>query len=136
MLNSVLCKITLKDADKAITTRNYSCPRKYQEAWSILIQRHMDAGCIQPSSSAHTSPVFLVPKADAGDLPCWVNDYRQLNSNTVTDSHPLPCVDNILADAVGGVPCVFLLFFMFVLYFSSLHFLLFFIFYDFSRFYY
>ncbi|KAF8237563.1 hypothetical protein L208DRAFT_485725 [Tricholoma matsutake] len=43
-----------------------------------------------------------------------------------------------LGDCKGtrGVPCVFFLFFMFVLYFSSPHFLLFFIFYDFSGFYY
>ena len=32
-------------------------------------------------------------------LPRWVNDYRQLNANTVTDSYPLPRVDDILADA-------------------------------------
>jgi hypothetical protein len=36
------------------------------------------------------------------DLPHWVNNYHQLNSNTVTDSHPLPCVDDILVDAGHG----------------------------------
>ncbi|KAF8231833.1 hypothetical protein L208DRAFT_1275149 [Tricholoma matsutake] len=99
MPDEVVCKIKLKDVSKTITTRSYSCPCKFREAWGILIQWHLDAGRIQPSSSAHASPAFLVLKADASDLPRWVNDYRQLNSNTVTDSHPLPHVDDILADA-------------------------------------
>jgi hypothetical protein len=35
-------------------------------------------------------------------LPRWVNDYCVLNANTITDSHPLPHVDNILADCAKG----------------------------------
>lgn len=57
---------------------------------------------IRPSSSAHASPAFLVPKADSAALPHWVNDYQQLNVITVTDSHPLPWLDDILADAEKG----------------------------------
>lgn len=102
MPDNVLCKITLKDADRMITTRNYSCPWKFHEVWSILIQWHLDVGCIRPSCSAHALPAFLVPKADTTDLPCWVNDYWQLNSNTMTNSHLLPRIDNILADAGRG----------------------------------
>ena len=102
MLDMVCCKISLKDAFQLITTYSYSCPCKYKEAWSILIQQHLDTGCIQPSSSTHASPAFLVPKADKLVLPHWVNDHHQLNSNTVTDSYPLPCVDDILADAGHG----------------------------------
>ena len=102
MPNDILCKISLKEAGKTITTRSYSCPRKFCEARSILIQRHLDMGHIHLSSSAHTSPAFLVPKADPSDLPHWVNDYRQLNANTVTDSLPLPHIDDILADAGRG----------------------------------
>lgn len=46
MPNPVLCKIDLKNASKTIDTRNYSCPWKFCEAWSTLIQQHLDAGCI------------------------------------------------------------------------------------------
>jgi hypothetical protein len=43
-----------------------------------------------------------VPKKDPTALPRWVNDYRALNANTVTDSFPLPRIDDILADAGKG----------------------------------
>ena len=37
-------------------------------------------------------------------LPRWVNDYRQLNKNTITDSHPLLRIDDILNDcAIWGM---------------------------------
>jgi hypothetical protein len=35
-------------------------------------------------------------------LPRWVNDYQQLNSNTVTDCFPLPRISEILADCSSG----------------------------------
>ena len=98
----IYCCIQLKDATKAFATRSYSTPHKYKEAWSTLIQQHFDAGRIRPSSSAHASPAFLIPKSDTVVLPRWVNNYRALNTNTVTDSHPLPRVDDILADCAKG----------------------------------
>jgi len=96
------CRISLKDANKAITARSYSTPRKYREAWSTLIQQHLEAGRIRPSASTHASPAFLTPKSDPNVLPRWVNDYRQLNNNTVTDKFPLPRIDDILADCAKG----------------------------------
>jgi hypothetical protein len=98
----VYCRIKLKDLAKLIHTRSYSTPRKYREAWATLIQQHLDAGRIRPSNSAHASPAFIVPKSDLTVLPRWVNDYRELNANTVLDAHPLPRVDDILADCAKG----------------------------------
>jgi hypothetical protein len=83
-------------------THSYTTPQKYKEAWSILIKQHLDAGRIRPSNSAHASLAFLVPKSDRLVLPHWVNDYRILNTNTVQDSHPLPRIDDILADCGKG----------------------------------
>jgi len=97
--DEIHCRVILKDASKTITTRSYSCPRKYREAWKTLIQQHLDAGRICPSSSLYASPAFIVPKSDPTVLPRWVNDYRQINTNTVTDSYPLLRVKDILADA-------------------------------------
>ena len=44
LLKDVYVRIKLKDATKSITTRSYSTPCKYKEAWEILIQEHLDAG--------------------------------------------------------------------------------------------
>src|SRR6202522_3846523 len=97
-----LAEIHLKDPTLRVKGRSYPCPRKYREAWQILIKQHLDAGRIRPSSSPHASPAFIVPKSDPTALPRWVNDYRQLNANTVVDSHPIPCADDILNDCAKG----------------------------------
>ena len=91
-----------KHADKMITTRSYNTPCKYKEPWATLIQQHSDAGRIEPSNLQHGSLAFLVPKSDNLELPHWVNEYRMLNTNTILDAHPLPCVDEILADCGKG----------------------------------
>ena len=98
----VLAEIKLIDPNKPIKTRNYPCPRKYKEAWQTLIQQHLKNGIIQHSSSSFASPAFIVPKSDPTVLPRWVNNYRQLNENTITDSHPLPRIDDILNDCAKG----------------------------------
>jgi len=99
---NIVAEIHSKEAEKTIKTRTYPSPRKYKEAWQTLIQQHLDAGRICPSSSPCASPAFIVPKANPNVLPHWVNDYRQLNENTITDSHPLPCIDDILNDCAKG----------------------------------
>jgi hypothetical protein len=91
------------DPSKPIKSRNYyACPRKYKEAWHTLIQQHLNNGVIHHSSSPFASPAFIIPKSDPNVLPRWVNDYRQLNENTVTDSHHLPRIDDILNDCAKG----------------------------------
>jgi hypothetical protein len=42
-------------------------------------------------------------KADQTVLPQWVNDYHELNSNMVMDAHPLPRINDILADCGKGM---------------------------------
>lgn len=100
--SDVLFRIKLKDANKVIQQRGYDCPRKYRDAWKILLEQHVSAGRLRPSDSAHSSPAFIIPKADPTALPRWVNDFRQLNMNTVPDNHPLPRIDEILRDCAKG----------------------------------
>uniref|UniRef100_A0A0W0FPY8 Putative reverse transcriptase-RNase H-integrase n=1 Tax=Moniliophthora roreri TaxID=221103 RepID=A0A0W0FPY8_MONRR len=102
MPGDVRCTIKLKSADASIARRSYPSPRKYMESWRTLVKSHLDAGCICPSSSPYASPAFLVPKSDPSALPRWVNDYRELNSKIETDKYPLPCIEDILADAGKG----------------------------------
>jgi len=99
----ILCDIKLKHAFTTVKSRGYSSPKKYKDAWSVLIQKHLDAGRIQPSSSSVFSPAFLIPKSDPSALPRWVNDFRALNACTVPDRGPLVRIDSILADCRGKV---------------------------------
>jgi len=97
-----LARIKIKDTEKTITNRSYACPHKYREAFKTLIEQHLDAGRIQLSSSSYASPCFIIPKANPTVLPRWVNDFHELNDNTVLDNHPLPRTDDILYDCSKG----------------------------------
>jgi hypothetical protein len=95
-------RVQLKDPYQVVACKGYGCPCKYQEAWSILIQQHLDARHIWPSTLPYASPAFIVPKADPTVLPHWVNNYQKINANTISDKYPLPQVDDILADCAKG----------------------------------
>ena len=95
-------RIKLKDAEKKILSRSYTCPRQFKEAFATLIDQRLDSGFIRRSTSEHLSPSFIIPKADPKALPRWVCDYRQLNANTVPDNYPLPRIDEILSDCAKG----------------------------------
>ena len=107
MPDHIYDQIRLKDTNQAIKGQGYSAPKKYHNAWKELLDEHLHAGCIWPLSSEYASPAFYVPKYQDGvpDLtlpPCWVNDYHDLNANTIRDNFPLPRVDDILADCTKG----------------------------------
>ena len=69
----------------------------------MLLQQHLEAGRIHPSDALAGSGAFIIPKVDPSVLPHWVNDYRQLNTNTITDSFPFPCILEILSDCGNGI---------------------------------
>ncbi|KAL0565599.1 hypothetical protein V5O48_016425 [Marasmius crinis-equi] len=55
MPGDVLCKIKLKEAHTMLSKHSYPLPQKYRDAWKTLIQQHLDAGHIRPSSSSFAS---------------------------------------------------------------------------------
>ena len=59
----------------------------------------LDAGVIRPSNSPWCNVVVLVRKKD-GSLHFCI-DFRKLNSLTVKDSHPLPCICGTLESLTG-----------------------------------
>lgn len=69
---------------------------------SPYVQKHIDqelklmlaAGIIEPSSSAWSSPVLMVPKPDGTYRFCV--DFRKLNAVTTKDAYPIPYVSAIL----------------------------------------
>lgn len=110
ILDHIYHCIHLKDPNKKHSGHAYPAPKKYHDAWKTLLEEHLAAGCIRPSSSEYSSLAFCIPKymdgvPDLTALPHWVNDFRELNENTIKDAFPLPRIDDILADCGKG--CMF-----------------------------
>ena len=63
------------------------------------VQQMLSSSVIRPSNSPWASPVVMVRKKDSSLRFCV--DFRQLNTATVKDAHPLPRIDDLL-DALHG----------------------------------
>ena len=61
----------------------------------------MESGCIVPSSSPDGPPILFAEQKGGGGLH-MCTDYCLLNSNTVSDSWPLPRIDEMLARLKGA----------------------------------
>jgi len=92
-------RIRLADDSRVHNQRGFAIPRKWRESWKRILEEHLAAGRLRPSSSPYASAAFVVLKRDPTADPHWVNDYRAINSNTVKDRTPLPLPDVVLSDA-------------------------------------
>ena len=99
--NATKHKIVLKDPDTPPFKERFHriLPPQLDEVREHL-KLMLDAGVIQPSNSPWCNAVVLVRKKD-GSLHFCI-DFRKLNSLTVKDSHPLPCICETLKSLAGA----------------------------------
>ena len=99
--NTTKHKIVLKDPDTPPFKEHFHRipPPKLDEVREHL-KLMLDAGVIQPSNSPWCNAVVLVRKKD-GSLRFCI-DFRKLNSLSVKDSHPLPCICETLESLAGA----------------------------------
>ena len=82
-----------------IRQQPYRVPVSRKERVKKEIDKMLEMGIIQPSTSPWASPIVLVEKKD-GDIRFCV-DYRKLNEVSKFDAYPMPRVEEVL-ESVGA----------------------------------
>ena len=99
--NAAKHKIVLKDSNTALFKECFHrIPPPQLDEVREHLKLMLDAGVIWPSNSPWCNAVVLVRKKD-GSLRFCI-DFRKLNSLTVKDSHPLPCICKTLESLTGA----------------------------------
>ena len=99
--NTTKHKIVLKDPDTPpFKERFCRIPPPQLDEVREHLKLMLDTGVIWPSNSSWCNAVVLVRKKD-GSLHFCI-DFRKLNSLTVKDSHPLPCIYETLESLAGA----------------------------------
>ena len=80
--------------DKPVYLPHRTIPRQLQGEVSKCLNTWLCQGIIRPSNSPYASQAVLVCKK-TGEI-CNYVDYRKLNSITIRDAFPLPCIDEAL----------------------------------------
>jgi hypothetical protein len=86
--------ITLMSGKPPVVVRPYRYPALHKDELERQCASMLNQGIIRCSSSAFSSPVLLVKKADGSWRFCV--DYRVLNAITIKDAFPIPVVDELL----------------------------------------
>lgn len=98
-------KHSIKTTDEQpVYTKSYRYPFVHRQEVQRQITKMLDQGIIQPSQSAWSSPIWVVPKkADASGEVKWriVIDFRKLNDKTLDDKYPIPNINDVL-DKLGN----------------------------------
>ncbi|XP_060070207.1 uncharacterized protein LOC132550192 [Ylistrum balloti] len=87
---------TTKDPVKV---RPYPIPFSTKETIKEEIDKMLEIGVIEPSSSPYAAPVVIVKKKDGTNRFCI--DFRQLNRVTVFDSEPMPSTEDMFSRLAG-----------------------------------
>nr|AAL82656.1 retrotransposon protein, putative, unclassified [Oryza sativa Japonica Group]AAM18147.1 Putative gag-pol polyprotein [Oryza sativa Japonica Group] len=93
-------RIQLLPGTAPVAVRPYRYPVRHKDELERQCRVMEENGLIHRSTSAFSSPVLLVKKADGSWRFC-VN-YRALNERTVKDKYPIPVVDELLDELHGA----------------------------------
>jgi hypothetical protein len=88
------------DAPKELPARNYRMTPVEQQALDEFVNEELKTGKICPSKLPYAAPCFFIAKKDGGRR--LVQDYRKVNSHTIKDKTPLPCIDDMIDTLVKG----------------------------------
>ena len=88
-------EILLKSGAIPLKQRPYQMSGERRAAWVTLTDQLIAEGKLEPGRGPWNSPSFPVPKKKPGTWRLVV-DFRALNEATITDSHPLPRIGEIL----------------------------------------
>jgi len=72
----------------------YPLSREEREEVHEFIQEQLRKGCIRPSKSPQTAPVFFIEKKDGKKR--MVQDYRYLNEWTIKNNYPLSLILDVV----------------------------------------
>ena len=96
--------LRLKPNAVPVFRKPYRLPFSQKSEIKKQVQKMIDDGLVEESTSEWSSPVLLVPKKQSSDGTKnyrLVLDYRLLNKELIVDRFPLPNIENIL-DSLGG----------------------------------
>jgi hypothetical protein len=98
LTNLCVHHISVKPAVLPIRQKQYRISPKHQAILRGEIDKLLNEGVIEPSSSEWSSPVILVPKP-GGAVRC-VLDLRAVNKVIVDECYPMPRIDDLI-DRIG-----------------------------------
>ena len=85
---------------RPIKMKAYRVPNSLRAPLDEKLDELLQAKIITPSNSPYASPLVIVKKPDGSIRPCV--DFRKLNAVTVSDSYPLPRVDESMEFLSGA----------------------------------
>ena len=88
-------QIKLKDGFQPKAFQPYRIPDKIKSEVDKQIDQLLKDGKIRPSNSPFAHPIVCVAKKDSPDIRLCV-DYKYINSGTISDSYPMPRIDDVL----------------------------------------
>ena len=93
-------KIKQNNVLTPIHMSSYRLSLKERTELKKIIVNMEKAGVIRKSTSPWSAPLILIPKPGGTFRPCI--DFRKLNSITITQSWPIPRIQDILDDLAGA----------------------------------